>query len=96
MPRYETRFTTGDRESQVVYRSYEGFEALVAVACDATITLIFCVIGFSIRLAWTLATSTIGFAIRLAGVPYRVLRAMLRHYIPRATKKPAWAGFEEV
>jgi hypothetical protein len=94
MPRYETRMTFGFRDSQTFCRRHEGIEALVAISCDSAISFLFFLIGFSIRLAWKLTTTALEFAIRLACVPYRVLKSTCRRYVPRAEKKPAWAGFE--
>jgi hypothetical protein len=93
--RYETSYAIGP-DNRRVHRTLEGFEAFCAISFDRLLSIVFALVGFAVRLAWSIAVATARFAFELARLPLRVLRTSLDRCIPRPEPKPSWAGFEEI
>ncbi|HWE39492.1 MAG TPA: hypothetical protein VG406_23275 [Isosphaeraceae bacterium] len=93
--RYETSYNVGP-DNHRVYRRLEGFEAFCAIGFDLLLSIGFALVGFAVRLAWSIVVATARFAYELARLPLRVLRNTLGRCIPRPAPKPSWAGFEEI
>jgi hypothetical protein len=93
--RYETSYTIGP-ENRRVHRSLEGFEAFCAIGFDLLLSIVFALVGFAVRLAWSIVVATARFGYELARLPLRVLRQTLGRCCPRPSPKPSWAGFEEI
>lgn len=101
---YTTEYRLGRRGR--VCRTYIGLQALIAIAFDLALGLVFGLVGLGIwavrwfivaayRVARWCVMAASGTALALLRLPRRAIRAVSVSYSGRGAAKPAWATFDE-
>jgi hypothetical protein len=98
---YQTEYCLGRRAR--VHRTYSGIQALIPIAFDLILGLIFGmmglifgVIGLAMWLIRCVVLTTCRVAVALLSVPLRVARSITVRRSVRPVAKPAWAFFDEL
>lgn len=102
---YTTEYRLGRRGQ--VCRTYDGLQALIAIAFDLALALVFGLVGLGLRtVRWCVMTAyrvarwcvmtAFRMAVALLGLPLRAIRAVSLASSGRGAAKPAWASFDEL
>jgi hypothetical protein len=92
--RYQSAFSLGRRGW--VTRTYDGPEAFIAILVDLALGLLFALVGFALRAAWSVAVLIVRIAWELAQIPLKAVRWTYDRYAFHPAPKPAWSAFDEL
>lgn len=91
---YTTEYRLGRRGR--INRSYNGVQALIAIAFDLALAFSFGAIGLGVWVFLVCVSTACRFTLALMSLPCRAVRALFPPYAGRPVTKPAWASFQEL
>ncbi len=99
--RYETEYCLGGK-TWVCHR-YGGLQAIIAIAFDLALSLVFGLVGctlrlvwFSVLMVWFVVTRAVWALAFLLSLPFRLMAAIFAPRTRRPTIKPAWVTLDEL